>query len=180
MAATTPLELRMRRKSIGDAWEDFCVDYLIVCENYQSAQRLTDVGDNELVTYGLGRKDMGIDLIAKDAEGHPVAVQCKFRTKGNVSWREISTFYALCARTGPWKTVSVMTNRNRVSREGNPLSHERAILCREFEAIPRHLWLVLAKYTDTGSGQTIGGTAPDRMAWLDRVSGRTSTAVSEF
>ena len=70
---------------------------------------------------GVAGRDMGIDLVAVDAQGLVSAVQCKYRTgtgwvpgrfvrRDVVPWRDLATFYALCARTGPWSRHLVMTN----------------------------------------------------------------------
>ena len=38
--------------------------------------------------------------------------------QNQVSWQELSTFYALCSRTGPWKQCIVMTTANSVRHQG--------------------------------------------------------------
>lgn len=169
--ARTALEVRRRRTAIGDAWEDFCASYLVVCAGYASAKRLADVAADDLSALGIAKRDVGIDIVACDASGAASAVQCKFRSKGAVSWRELSTFYALCARTGPWSSQIVMTNQARVAREGLSPASEQLYTRRHFQTVPRHRWLVIAGYATEGQEERrVGGSAPNRLAWLDRLA----------
>lgn len=160
-------DLKRRRHEIGVQWEKFCASYLLTCEGYVSVSRLCDVDEADLKACGLKRKDMGIDMIATNRSGERCAIQCKYRSKGAVSWRELSTFYALCARTGPWSAEIVMTNQSRVAHEGTRRSIDRTMTRRDFESIPRHLWQALAGIDD--NGRTVGGLANDRSAWLTRI-----------
>ena len=62
---------------------------------------------------------MGIDIICENNNIF-TAVQCKYKKhtghkKYNVlSWKVLSTFYALCLKTGPFEKYIVMTNCNYV------------------------------------------------------------------
>ena len=105
-------------------------------------------------------------LIYKDGEF--VAVQCKFRTKRNVTWQEIATFEALCARSGPWSEHIVMTNCFFVKREGS--SEKDVTISRNaFKKLSRYEWLAMG---GMGEGRTISGTfSADeiREKWLTRL-----------
>ena len=81
--------------------------------------KLKDCDETLLKNLSLKKRDVGIDIIAIDQEGNVDAVQCKFRRRGTVRWRELSTFEALCSRTGSWNKHIVMTNQEFVRREGN-------------------------------------------------------------
>lgn len=102
-----------------------------------------DVLPNEYrLALSLSNKDMGIDLIALTYDNNWVAIQCKYRMKPrrthyngirlnwSVKWKDLSTFYSLCHRTGPQSNVNqyngtsswykhiVMSNTLYTSRQG--------------------------------------------------------------
>ena len=115
--AHTFTEMRMRdnKKIRGDVFEDFSVLYLKHVRGYTNVWRLEDVPEHVLGGLGLKRPDMGIDIVA-EKDGKYAAVQCKYKkhtgrkSKNVLSWKQLSTFYALCLRTGPWEKYIVMTN----------------------------------------------------------------------
>jgi len=149
IAAYTPRtipEIKQRQKKKGDIWEEFCREYL-VCKGYTNVRLLQDIPGDELATLSLRTKDMGIDIVAYDAL-RPVAVQCKFRNTGAISWRQLSTFEALCARTGPWHRHIVMTNATAVRREGRKQFVDMTISRPTFECLQRHEWTRLAGYNE--------------------------------
>ena len=110
-------EMRMRqnKKIRGDMFEEFCVLYLKYAKNYSDVWLLKDVPTDILYGLKLKRQDMGIDIIAKSFDNNYVAIQCKYKKhvskKQNIlSWKSLSTFYALCLRSGPWSKYIIMTN----------------------------------------------------------------------
>ena len=117
-------ELRRTRstKAVGDLWEHVCVAVLRVryADEFQRVSLLRDLTDDDLSALGLRRADRGIDALAWFHDGGVAAIQCKFRadTRRPVPWRDLSTFYALVARTGPFRKHVVMTNVKSVRREG--------------------------------------------------------------
>lgn len=111
------LELKSRdnKKIKGDIFEEFCVLYLKYVKEFANVWLLKDVPAELLTKLSMKRQDMGIDLICETSIGQFIAVQCKYKKatgfKQNVlSWRSLSTFYALCLRTGPWSKYIIMTN----------------------------------------------------------------------
>ena len=155
-------ELRADNLTKGNIWEQFCVEYLRL-KDYKNVQLLRDIPPNCLQQLGLSNRDMGIDIIATKNEKN-VAVQCKFRAKHTVTWRDIATFEALCARSGPWFEHIVMTNSSFVHREGSHIKDVNMVKST-FEKMERHEWCVIAGY---GHGNTIGGTEQSREMWLSR------------
>ena len=84
----------------GDIFEAFCKKYLQ--KKYESVWLLKEIPVVVLNQIGMIGSDFGIDIIVRDTEGKFSAVQCKYRNRdkksSQVTWKELSTFYALCAR----------------------------------------------------------------------------------
>lgn len=101
------LKSRDNKKIKGDIFENFSVLYLQ--SNGYEAWRLEDVPEPLLTQLALKRRDMGIDIVCVK-DGLYSSVQCKYIApkdkKVGLSWRTLSTFYALCARSGPWDKLS--------------------------------------------------------------------------
>lgn len=147
----------------GQIWEAFCKRYLEF-RGYDDVRPFGDVCVEDKKELGLGTTDMGIDLICRK-EGRYCAVQCKFRSKRTLSWTEIATFEALCARTGPWREHILMTNCCHVRRVG---SSEKDITMTQatFKAIPRHAWLQIG---GMGTGNVLNAAHnPEPKAIRDR------------
>ena len=93
----------------------------------------------------MGRRDMGIDIVVHD-KGSFYAVQCKYKhAEHGVSWRELSTFYALCTRTGPWEKRIVMTNCRFVRTQGRRTSADVSICLGTFRALTPDQWASMAQ-----------------------------------
>ena len=151
----TCADIKRKKKLIGDTWEALCKAYLL-SQGFLSVQLLSELVDSELSALGLRRKDVGIDMVCRDATNKYVAVQCKFRSRGNVSWKELSTFDALCARSGPWDRQLTITNARRVVREGLDQPKDESITRVSFQRMKRHHWLGLL---GMGEGHICGGCA---------------------
>jgi uncharacterized protein YuzE len=150
------VELRSRKntKIKGDIFEEFCVLYLKNVKKYDNVWRLQDVPDNILINLGLKRRDMGIDIIAEKDNLYD-AVQCKykkdnkFKTKNVLSWKTLSTFYALCICSGvknqenkrEWNKHIVMTNCDYVRHVGEKTSKDLSICLKSFQKISKDEWL---------------------------------------
>ena len=170
---TTTNQVKRKKKDVGDLWEQFCCLYLLNVRNFQSAVLLKDMTERGLDELNLKRRDVGIDIIGHDQDGIAIAIQCKFRCRGNVSWRDISTFEALCARSGPWRKHVVMTNASKVIREGNVNEKDSVIVKVHFENMKRHEWNNLSGY---GLGNTCGGSLSMdeiKKLWLKRIDDTT-------
>uniref|UniRef100_A0A6C0E730 Mrr-like domain-containing protein n=1 Tax=viral metagenome TaxID=1070528 RepID=A0A6C0E730_9ZZZZ len=115
---TNLIELRQNnnKKLIGDIFEDFCYLYFLL-KKVDNVWTTQNIPNNIKQTLSLPSKDMGIDLIIKEGSEYS-AVQVKYRKKTKashiLSWTELSTFYASCLNTGPWKAHIVFTNCDRV------------------------------------------------------------------
>ena len=103
--AHTLLEIKQRdnKKIKGDIFEEFSVLYLKYITKYNNVWLLKDVPEDILIKLNMKRQDMGIDLIAEH-NGVFHAIQCKYKKgctikKNVLSWKQLSTFYALCMRT---------------------------------------------------------------------------------
>ena len=142
------VEMRKRsnKKIRGDIFEEFCVLYLKNIKNYQNVWLLKDVPQPILEKLNMKRRDMGIDLIAETDDYQYIAVQCKYKKhtsfKQNIlSWKSLSTFYALCLRTGPWTKYIVMTNCIYARHQGEKTSKDVSICLKSLQNITKNEWL---------------------------------------
>ena len=148
--AHTFVEMRTRdnKKIRGDIFETFCVLYLKHCRGFTNAWRLEDVPEEDLVRLGLKRKDMGIDILC-EVGGKFSAVQCKYKKptgkKMGLTWKVLSTFYALCMRSGPWDKYIVMTNCNYCINAGAPEKSDKyvSICLGSFQGISSEKWIAM-------------------------------------
>jgi hypothetical protein len=150
------IELRSRKntKLKGDIFEEFCVLYLKNVKKYDNVWRLHDVPDDILINLGLKRRDMGIDIIAQKDDLYE-AIQCKykkdnkFKSKNVLSWKTLSTFYALCICSGirnqenkrEWNRHIVMTNCDYVRHVGEKTNKDLSICLKSFQKISKDEWL---------------------------------------
>ncbi len=141
----TEMRTRDNKKIRGDIFEEFCVLYLKHVRGYDQVWRLEDVPDDILGGLSLKRQDMGIDIVCEKG-GRYTAVQCKYKkhtgykSKTIVTWKQLSTFYALCMRTGPWEKYIVMTNCDYVRHMGKKTSKDLSICLRTFRKITKEQW----------------------------------------
>jgi hypothetical protein len=88
---------------------------------------------------------MGIDMIC-ERNGRYTAVQGKYKkpsgpkSKTIVTWSQLSTFYALVLRTGPWETYAVMTNCDYVRHMGKKTPKDLSICFKTFKRITSEQW----------------------------------------
>ena len=144
--ACTLAELKSRddKKQHGDLWELFCIRYLLHCRNARAAWLLKDVPAAVRATLSLGAADMGIDIVAVDSLGSYWAVQCKWRapkTRSYISWAQLSTFYALTARTGPYTKHLVLTNASGARHVGARQPEDETVACAGFKKLPQEAWM---------------------------------------
>jgi predicted helicase len=95
----------------------------------------------------MKRQDMGIDIVVKTDNAY-YAVQCKYKKRGNktaniLSWTALSTFYAMCLRTGPWSKYIVMTNCDYTRHQGGKTSKDLSICLKTFQNLQKTDWLKL-------------------------------------
>jgi hypothetical protein len=132
------------RNELGFIWEHFCLMYLRA-KGYGECWLISEVPSDILEKLNLSRMDMGIDIVIKHDNGF-FAVQAKWRTNKNKSltisltWNKLSTFYALCARSGPWLKFIVMTNCDFVRRQGRKNKMDQTIAKGSFLSCKRDIW----------------------------------------
>jgi len=148
MPAHSFSEMRMRdnKKIRGDIFEEFCVLYLKYVKGYKNVWLLKDVPDAILDKLILKRRDMGIDIIVETSDEKYLAVQCKYKKhtscKLNIlSWKALSTFYALCLRTGPWDKYIIMTNCVYTRHQGKKTSQDVSYCLKTLQNITKDEWL---------------------------------------
>jgi len=153
LPAHTLQEMRTRdsKKIRGDIFEDFCVLYLKEVKGFQEVWLLEDLPEEYLLQLSLKRRDMGIDIIVKHEEEW-YAVQCKYKKpvegkKSYITWSALSTFYAMCLRTGPWAKFIVMTNCDYTRHQGPKGPKDLSICLGTFRSITSDEWLKLCNVT---------------------------------
>jgi len=139
------MRTRENKKIRGDIFEEFCVLYLTHVLGYEDVWLLKDVPEDILTQLSMKRRDMGIDLVARH-HGEFYAIQCKYKKheplkKTYVTWKALSTFYALCMRTGPWKKHIVMTNCSYACHQGKKTETDLSICLGTFRNITGDAWL---------------------------------------
>ena len=89
---------------------------------------------------------MGIDIICEN-NGIYTAVQCKYKKHSNnrkhcVTWKELSTFYALCLKTQiSWDKYIVMTNCEYITHMGKKTEKDQSICIGTFRNITKDEWI---------------------------------------
>jgi len=158
----TDMRTRDNKKVRGDIFEDFCVLYLRNVGGYDNAWRLEDVPPEILEKMGMKRQDFGIDIIVEKA-GKYSAVQCKYKkhvsSKINmVTWKALSTFYALCLRTGPWEKYIVMTNCSYVRHQGKKTQKDVSIGLKKLQTMTSDQWVSMCNLV----GQTMSVVSTEK------------------
>ena len=179
----TEMRTRDNKKIRGDVFEDFSVLYLKHVKGYTNVWRLEDVPEHVLGGLGLKRPDMGIDIIA-EKNGKYSAVQCKYKKHTTVkpvnvlSWKSLSTFYALCLRTGPWEKYIVMTNCNYTRHVGKKTPKDVSICLKTFQNITLEEWTRMCNLeghviTEVAVQKTPEEIRAARLAYYSRIGGNT-------
>ena len=142
----TEMRTRSNKKIRGDIFEEFSLLYLKHVVGYPNVWRLEDVPEDVLTKLSLKRPDMGIDIIC-ERDGKYTAVQCKYKkhttykSKTTVTWKQLSTFYALCLRTGPWEKYIVTTNCDYVRHMGKKTSKDVSMCQGTFRKTTKDQWV---------------------------------------
>lgn len=154
----TELRTRDNKKIRGDIFEDFCVLYLKTLKSYDNVWLLKEVPAEVLTRLAMKRQDFGIDIVA-EKDGKYTAIQCKYKKQTkvqSVTWKSLSTFYALCLRTGPWEQYIVMTNCNSVRHMGRKTAKDVSICLGTLQGITKEEWTLLCKLDE----HTLEGEKP--------------------
>jgi hypothetical protein len=83
--------------------------------------------------------------------------------QNQVSWQELSTFYALCSRTGPWKQHIAMTTANSVRHQGQRTAQDYTYAYQGFCGQALSVWSAIVG--DVGhrcgeAGETSASSTP--------------------
>jgi hypothetical protein len=145
-------EMRRRnnKKIRGDIFEEFCKLYLFHIKGYKNVWLLKDVPNEILEKLVMKRRDMGIDIVAEIESGQYIAVQCKYKKHTSfrqniLSWKSLSTFYALCLRTGPWDKYIIMTNCIYTRHQGIKTEKDISLCLKTFQNIDKENWLKMCE-----------------------------------
>jgi predicted helicase len=172
----TEMRVRDNKKVRGDVFEEFCVLYLKHVRKFENVWRLENVPDEMLTKLSLKRPDVGIDIIAESG-GKYYAVQCKYKKhvsmkKNVVTWKALSTFYALCMRTGPWEKYIVMTNCDYCRHMGKKTVKDVSICLKTLQSITKEQWIEMCEKKGDVVGSAVKKLTTDelRAARLARFS----------
>jgi Restriction endonuclease len=143
---------RSTKQEKGQWWEHFCLMYL-KAKKYGEVWLLGDLPKDQLEGLGLTRRDNGIDIIVEHENGY-FAVQAKWRSNPHkksriqLTWTKLATFFALASRTGPYLKHIVMTNCHSIKRNGNKWKMDQTIARAGFEGCSREFWQQMAGLGD--------------------------------
>lgn len=131
----------------GHIFEVFAKLYLEIVLKIPHVWLLKDVPDEHLNKVQLKRRDVGIDIIGLDKDGNYYACQVKYKTQSTsnkrkiaVTWKEISTFFALSERTGPYANFIVVTTANYVRHVAPKTAKDLSICIGTLSHISRNCW----------------------------------------
>lgn len=132
-------------KQKGDLFERLCKHYMQAVQHMPECWLLYELPEAIRQELGLRRNDFGIDLICRDAHGAYHAVQAKFRVNGGsrrcfLPWRELSTFDALCQRSGPYAKHWVLTSADGVRRIGRRTEKDRSVCAQSWRNLDSAFW----------------------------------------
>jgi hypothetical protein len=131
-----------RNKFKGPLFEEFCKKYMKYIYQADFVWLLSEIPEDIMKELSLTRRDYGIDLVMKK-RGKYYPIQCKLKSPKklsknmerkyhylNVTWKDLSTFYALCNRSGPvggWDKLIVFTNTQYINRKGRKDENDKSI-----------------------------------------------------
>jgi hypothetical protein len=159
------MRLKESKKVKGDHFELLCQLYLETNEkfNFQNVWLLSEVPSEILQKLSMKRQDFGIDIICQTKsdtftddvdrrQGKFIAVQAKYRKIGRkksnvITWKMLSTFYALCLKTGPWEKYIVITNADYVTHMGKKTKKDQSICIGTWKKIKTETWLKMSNVT---------------------------------
>lgn len=140
------LKDKYNKKIKGDMFEAFCYLYVKNILKHDEIWFYKDFPFELKQKLNLTKNDYGIDLISKINDEY-YAIQCKYKKPSEkiqlISWRSLSTFYALTTRSGPWKKHIVMTNVNGCRHIGKKSEKDLSICIKSFQNLNHFDWLTL-------------------------------------
>jgi hypothetical protein len=146
------------KKKKGDLFECFCYLYLQKVLEHDEVWFYKDIPIELKELLHLPKNDFGIDLISKKGAGY-YAIQCKYRRPQDkvqiISWKSLSTFYAMVVKSGPWIKHITMTNVNGCRHIGEKTDKDWSICLGTFRNINHFNWLKLCnKITSSEDNQS--------------------------
>jgi len=156
------LKIKNNTKLKGDIFEHFAYKYFRECyPDIQDVWLLKDLPEEFREKLSLKSSDLGIDLVARNNKGEFYAIQAKYRKKGyklktGISWKTLSTFYALCNRTGPYKRHIIITNADYVRHIGHKTKLDYSICIGTLKNITIDNWLKIANLQGHSLNNTTG------------------------
>ena len=171
-----------KNKIKGDLFEILCLNFIknntfksIRCKDAWLYKDLPDKLREKLGFKNM--RDMGIDIIVLTEGDEWYAVQCKYRSvkkyksitlknkdgeyfnkkiDNQVKWKDLSTFYSLCERTGNpnigWSKYVVMTTAKSLNLQGRKNEKDLSICVGTFKGLSKEEWFKILGDT----GNTIG------------------------
>lgn len=140
------------KKKKGDLFEAFCFLYLEIVLNHEQVWFYKDFPKELKDQFHLTKNDYGIDLLSKKG-GHYYAIQCKYKKPQDkvqiISWRALSTFYAIVVKTGPWLKHITMTNVNGCKHIGEKTEKDWSICIGTFRKIDHFMWLKMSNIEES-------------------------------
>ena len=147
--------LELKKKNInlkGEIFEYLCFLYL---KNHYKLEKVWSTNKNnycECISeelreeLKLSKRDMGIDFIGKDKEENYYAIQAKYRKRyekkrTTIPWKQLSTFYGLVLKTGPYKKHIIFTNADNVTYIGYKTNKDETIGYNKLSKIDHFEWL---------------------------------------
>jgi hypothetical protein len=135
------------KKKKGDLFEAFCFLYMETVLNHEQVWFYKDFPKELKDQFDLTKNDFGIDLLSKKGD-HYYAIQCKYKKPQDkvqtISWRALSTFYAMVVKTGPWLKHITMTNVNGCKHIGKKTEKDWSICIGTFRKIDHFMWLKMS------------------------------------
>lgn len=137
---------RQNKKIKGDIFELLCKFYFSSFDCYKHVWLLKEVPKETLELLSLKRNDLGIDLVLQNKDDTYSAVQVKYRfpnkykSKNVVGWKQLSTFYSIVNRSGPYKKHIIFTNADYVRHVGKKDPKDKTIAIGTLRRINRQRW----------------------------------------
>ena len=158
------LKDKYNKKIKGDLFEAFCYLYLKNILNHDSIWFYKDFPYELKQQLNLTKNDYGIDIVSKK-DNEFYAIQCKYKKPSDkiqlVSWRSLSTFYALTSKSGPWKKHIVMTNINGCRHIGKKSEQDLSICIKTFQNLNHFDWLKLLEINEKNTLQSVSNKIID-------------------
>ncbi len=144
------LRKKINKKLKGDLFEAFCYIYLKEILKHDEVWLYNNIPDNIKTQLNLPATDFGIDIVSKKANDY-YAIQCKYKKPSDkfqlISWRSLSTFYAIVNKTGPWLEHITMTNVNGCKLIGKREAKDKSYCINSFRNITFIEWFNIISET---------------------------------